>query len=286
MDLNITFETNKINGGTVETCDDNTIKSIEKITKVSDEDLIENVSISETIRKFRSIRNVTKFCKDVYNNLADHIEKDNSIEDSLLSLSTYFNDALNDRIESERFCKTIHIGSDYKCEFFYVCIFMNNLKKLGVNLKPGDKIKYIVVKTINEQVTKTRDKIGDKCREYSLWLADENREPIDYTYYFESRLQRHYDALFIKHYGTLINKFKGTDIGYKCKFSKRIFKFFMHPIKMISNLINDYLKLSDEEFRDAMVELYTDEYDISLSKNHYISMIINSFIVEICEKLR
>lgn len=224
----------------------------------------------------------SQFANIVYDNLVNQVIFMHRTVEMLYSLSKHMCDFLSDKFPVKDLCRVTELGSDYKQEGYFMNVFANYLTSQGMPVKPGDRLEYIIVRTANEIATGKHENVGVKCREYTMWEADPNKENIDYSYYIEKGLQDQFDCLFGVGNINVINDPRLVEVGYKPQFSTCHFVHFKTPIKMISALVKDYMKLSDSEF----IKIYTSygrEYNSKYPRNFYIAIILDTFMDRICK---
>jgi DNA polymerase elongation subunit (family B) len=238
-----------------------------------------------------------EFANIIYDTLVNQVIFIKHPVEMLTSLSKHICDFLSDKFNVKDLCRVTELGQDYKQEGYFMNVFANYLTSKGMQVKAGDRLEYIVVRTKQEIETGVDQNMGHKCREYSMWEASgSDREGIDYAYYIEKGLQTQFDFLFGVGNLNLVDDPRLSDVGYKPQFSwnrqgqlliGKSTKYFIHfknPIKMISAIVKDYMSLSIEEF----VFVYNRMgyyYDINIPKNHHIAGIINNIIDRICKYL-
>lgn len=224
----------------------------------------------------------SQFVNKVYDKLVNQVIFMKHICEILYSLSNNIYKFLSDKFPIKDLCRVTELGSDYKVESYFMNVFSQYLASQGMPVKAGDRLEYIVVRTRKEIETGKTENMGNKCREYTMWQADPDRENIDYSYYIEKGLQEQYDSLFSIGNISIINDERLADVGYRPQFSRCHFVHFKTPIKMVSAIISDYMKLSDSEF----IQIYTSygfEYSDAYKRNFYIGNIVSTFIDRICE---
>lgn len=224
----------------------------------------------------------SQFANIVYDGLVNQVIFIHHTVEMLYTLSKQMCDFLSDKFPVKDLCRVTELGSDYKQEGYFMNVFANYLTSQGMPVKPGDRLEYIIVRTANEVATGKTENVGLKCREYSMWEADPNKEIIDYSYYIEKGLQEQFDNLFSVGNMNVINDPRLAEVGYQPQFSRCHFVHFKTPIKMISALVKDYMKLSDEEF----IRVYTSygrDYDPKYPRNFYIAIILDTFMDRICK---
>lgn len=212
-------------------------------------------------------------------------------------LTKHMCDFLSDKFPIKDLCRVTSIGTDYKSDSHFMAVFSQYLASQGMPVTQGDRIEYIVVRTKKEILENITENVGVKCREYTMWEADPDKENIDYTYYIEKGLQDQYDCLFKVGNMNIINDPRLEFVGYKPQFSRdrqgvlKIgssgckFIHFSTPIKMLAGLVKDYMKLSDTEFVDLYMS-YGREYDSKYPRNFYIGVIVNTFMDRVCKAIQ
>lgn len=222
-----------------------------------------------------------QFANVVYDTLVNQVIFMKHTVEMLYSLSNNMCNFLSDRFPVKDLCIVRELGSDYKQENYYMNVFANYLASKGMPVKAGDRLEYIVVRTENEIKNGITETVGLKCREYSMWEADPNKEQVDYAYYIEKGLQEQFDYLFSVGNINVINDPRLAEVGYKPQFSRCHFVHFSKPVLMISALVKDYMKLSDQEFIYTY-QSYGHIYESKYPRNHYIAIILDTFISRIC----
>ena len=225
-----------------------------------------------------------QFSNIVYDDLVNKVIFMHHTVEMLYSLSNHICNFLSDRFPVKDLCRVTELGSNYSNENYYMNVFANNLVKLGMPVQPGERLEYIIVRTRNEVETGKDENVGNKCREFSLWEADPFKESIDYRYYIEKGLESQYDYLFYVGNMNVTTDPRLADLGYKPQFSRCQGVHFGAPIKMISALIKDYMKLSDIEFAQEYIS-YGLYYDYKYPRNHYIAVLVDTFINRICNHI-
>lgn len=238
-----------------------------------------------------------QFANNVYDTLVKQVIFIEHTANMLYSLSKNICDFLSDRFEVKNLCRVTELGSDYSQESYFMNVFSQYLTSRGMDVKPGDRLEYIVVRTKTEIETGKTENMGSKCREFSMWEADPEREKIDYSYYIEKGLQEQFDYLFSVGSKTVVEDERLAEVGYKPQYSyardgllkigksTSHFVHFSKPIKMIAALVKDYMKLSDEEF----IQIYNSmgrEHDPKYPRNFYIAIILDTFIDRICKYIQ
>lgn len=243
-----------------------------------------------------SKRGNAQFANMVYDSLVKQVILFDGPVEMLTTLTTHMCNFLADRFDTKDLCKVTELGSDYANEGYFMNVFANYLTSQGMEVKPGDRLEYLVVRTNNEIKEGKKENMGVKCREYTMWKNDPNRESVDYAYYIEKGLQEQYDCLFGVGNSKIINDPKLFDLSYQPQFSRgrdgslKIGKsmkkpiHFSKPIKMIASLVNDYMTLTDSEFAYvySTMGLY---HDPTVPRNQHIGVILNMFMDRVCKYL-
>lgn len=235
-----------------------------------------------------SKRGNAKFANIVYKDLSDRTLFMDTIQNKLKSLSSYVCNILNDKFTARELCRVTSVSAHYTSETYYMAVFVNYLISKGMQIQAGERLEYIIVTTREEMQGAKDVKIGNKCREISMWEDDENREPIDYVYYIESGLQEQYDYLFYVGCMNILEDPRLSGCGYQPQFSRCKFVHLKTPIKMITAMINDFMKLDNYQFSVAAYNFCVASginYDPTLKRNNYIALFLDNFIKKICSVL-
>lgn len=237
-----------------------------------------------------------QFANMVYDTLVNQVIFIKSPTDMLSSLTKHMCDFLADRFNPKDLCKVTELGSDYVSEGYFMNVFANYLSSQGMQVRAGDRLEYLVVRTRKEITENITENMGCKCREFTMWENDLNREGIDYAYYIEKGLQEQFDCLFAVGNRGIINDPRLVDLGYKPQFSwkrdgtfeigksRKQFIHFSKPIKMIASLVKDYMGLNDNEFSYVYSNMGF-YYDSKIPRNQHISVILNTFMDRVCKYL-
>ena len=235
----------------------------------------------------------SEYANTVYNDLTNHVIFMKPCVNMLFSLTDNVCKFLNDKFKIKDLCKVTALGTDYVNEGYYMNVFANYLTSKGMPVKAGDRLEYIIVRTREEIEKKKTENVGFKCREYSMWMQDPERETIDYVYYIEKGLQEQYDFLFEVGNMTLIKDERLKTLGYQPQFSysqtgqlligksKKNFIHFSKPVLMISALVKDYMRLSDDEF-EWVYNNTGQIYDRKIPRNRYVSTLVYTFMNRVC----
>lgn len=243
-----------------------------------------------------SKRGNAQFANMIYDTLVNQVIFLKNPVEMLTSLTKHVCDFLGDRFDHKDLCKVTELGADYSQENYFMNVFSQFLVSQGMDVKPGDRLEYLVVRTRTEIAENIKENMGKKCREYTMWKNDPNREVIDYAYYIEKGLQQQFDCLFGVGNSKIIDNPVLADLGYKPQYShkrsgdleigksRKNLRHFSEPIKMISSLVQDYMSLNDEEFAYvySCMGFY---YDAKVPRNRYIGIILNTFMDRICKFL-
>lgn len=243
-----------------------------------------------------SKRGNAQFANTVYDTLVNQVIFIKSPVEMLSSLTKHMCDFLADRFVPKDLCKVTELGSDYANENYFMNVFANYLTSQGMEVKAGDRLEYLVVRTRKEIADGKKENMGAKCREYTMWMNDPNKEGIDYAYYIEKGLQEQFDCLFGVGNSKIIDDPRLADLGYKPQYSwkrdgtlemgksRKHFIHFSKPIKMIASLVNDYMGLNDQEFAYVYSSMGF-YYDQNIPRNQHIGIILNTFMDRVCKFL-
>lgn len=231
----------------------------------------------------------SEYANTVYDTLVNQVIFMKPTIDMLKSLTRNVFNFLDDKFESKDLCRVTELGSEYKQDNYFMNVFANYLASKGMPVKAGDRIEYLIVRTKYEIETRTTQLVGQKCREFSMWEADPERESIDYGYYIEKGIQEQFDFLFQVGNMNVINDPRLVGVGYQPQFSykrngeleignsRRKFIHFSSPVLMISSLYEDYIRLTDVEFAYVYTS-FGQIYDPKYPRNIYIARIMNAFM--------
>lgn len=237
-----------------------------------------------------SKRGNAEFSNKIYGSLVNEVIFMKTTVETLRNLNKNICDFLLDKFDPKDLCKITELNSVNH----YLNALSVYLVSQGIDVKPGDRVEYLVVRTNEEINTGVKLNVGLKCREYTMWMNDPNKENIDYVYYIEKGLIKHYDCLFAVGNKKTINDPRLSDVGYKPQFSRdrnknlkigssaKHFVHFSNPIKMISSFVSDYMSLTDAEF----AHIYSSSglfYDHNLARNKHIAVLLNIFMDRVCK---
>lgn len=238
-------------------------------------------------------RGNSKFAMNVYQELSSIVVFMKPIREALMSLSKHAVNLLMDKYDPRDLTKVTELGANYSQENYYMNVFSKNLAAWGQPVRPGDRIEYIIVKTRKELETGKEDKVGDKCREISMWETSPDREPIDYQYYMEKGLETQYDCLFWVGFKQITEDPRFSGVGYqphctKAGYTKSQCHFvhFGNPVKMLGAMVKDLLKPSEEVFYEFLKNEYGIVYQPQIyPRNYYIASFIQHELNNIADYL-
>lgn len=235
----------------------------------------------------------SEYANIVYDTLVNQVIFMKPCVDMLRSLTRNVVKFLNDEFSIKDLCRVTELGSDYANPGYFMNVFANYLVSKGMPVKAGDRLEYIIVRTKEEIENRIEQNVGYKCREYSMWEADPERESIDYVYYIEKGLQEQFDYLFKVGNMEIIKDPRLQICSYHPQYSykrngelevghsKRKVVHFSEPILMISSLVQDYMRLSDQEFA-YIYQSMGKIYDPKIPRNRYIATLVDTFMNRIC----
>ena len=168
------------------------------------------------------------------------------------------------------------LGSNYKSDSAMMKVFSDELAKRGHPAQAGDRIEYVVVKTIEEMYGDPEPKTGYKMRSIEMYEDSLNTymrrkrgefvkidpyaypyELIDYHWYVEHAIQNPIDQLFsigykkeLKYAGLIGKSYRAGKKTSIVTPIKMMMKMFTHSIKLMGgdndNLSNKYGNLSSK----------------------------------------
>lgn len=153
------------------------------------------------------------------------------------------------------------LGAEYKNPNYFMKVFSGELARMGKPVLPGDRLEYVVVRTVAE--TKGfLSSLGEKMRSIDMWeeareeqskRVSEGRvaskeetdmvypvEDIDYMYYIENTMMNAIDQLFSIGYMKELKTY--DEIGYKPQYSRCHYSSISSPVKMLCKMVADLLK--------------------------------------------
>jgi DNA polymerase elongation subunit (family B) len=178
-------------------------------------------------------RGNSKWATETYNNLLFTILNRQNIVDAFNLIVDAVIKLITNKVKWEDLVVIRGVGQSYKSDSFYMKIFSDELKKIGVFAAPGSRIQYVVCKNGEETLLGKRM----KCIEDFL----ENKYEIDSGYYLSNVLQNPLDKLFKIGYNRILPKL--NQVGYKPN-SRKHFVSIENPIKMISLMLEDDIDIS------------------------------------------
>ena len=187
-------------------------------------------SIDDIKRKglFVARRGNAKFATATYNNCLFNILKQENVVMCFNIIADAVIELLDGKVPWENFVIIRGLSSSYKSESYFMKVFSEELKKIGMPVAPGSRIPYIICKNGNETL------LGKKMK--CLEDFTENKYEIDINYYLEHVAQKPIDKLFSIAYNNVLPRFE--KVGYKPK-SRKHFVCVDKPIQMIARMLED-----------------------------------------------
>ena len=131
------------------------------------------------------------------------------------------------------------LGSDYKQESYFLCVFAEELRLLGKPANPGDRLTYVITKKWRSDGTEETI-LGKKMMSLDMWKELEIKPEIDYMYYIDHMLANVLDKLFSVGYSQkmpILNKFGYQPNNKQCKFH-----YASSPVDVMSTMSSDFFK--------------------------------------------
>lgn len=151
---------------------------------------------------------------------------------------------INDEVPVEDLITIRELGSNYKCETFFMKVFSDQLKKAGKIVNPGDRLDFVIVKD------PTATLLGHKMRLTEQYLqARETSTPeiVDYDYYIEKALMNSINQLFEVGFKDVIARLQ--HVSYKPT-NRHKTLYLDKPVQIILKLRERGYELS--KFKDAV----------------------------------
>lgn len=137
------------------------------------------------------------------------------------------------------------LGASYKAKNYFMNVFANRIRSQGRQALPGDRLEYVIVKTMDEvKNCKAKVSTGYKMREKEAYMENNEGENIDMEYYIDHIAKSAIDQLFLSAYLNDLKLYKdsnGVEIGYRPTFNRRLrFVPVRLIIKMLMVILKDY----------------------------------------------
>nr|QBK90645.1 MAG: DNA polymerase elongation subunit family B [Pithovirus LCPAC104] len=148
-------------------------------------------------------RDNCKWQRYVYHKILLNILKRKEMRETLDEIIRECLNLLNSKVDWKDLLIIRELGFSYKSETFYMHIFSNELKRLGIPVNPGERLEYLIVKGKPEYLPKEKNidstLLGYNIRTPEIFaerLKSENPEEIDYKYYINNLLKNMIEQLW------------------------------------------------------------------------------------------
>lgn len=202
-----------------------------------------------------SRRDTCRLLKKVYMDVLYDIFEDKPIESAFGILANMAGRLINGEIPPKDNLTIIKgLGSNYKNPNYFMKVFADELRSIGLQCSPGDRLEFVIVKTEDQQKG-VEVPLGKRMRSLEMWTEAQGgvkeekesgdagcpypAEEIDYQYYLEHALMNPLDQLFSVGYQEQLKAFEG--IGFHPQNSRRHFTPISTPVQMIAKMIYDIM---------------------------------------------
>jgi len=183
-------------------------------------------------------RDNCKWLRKVYMKVLLNILTSKPIDETFDIIVDSVIDFLDGKVSYKDLIIIKELGANYKSPTFSMKVFADQLRKLGKQANPGDRLEYVIVDTGNPD-----DKLGMKMRLPEMYLESQQSdkpEHIDSLYYLEHVLMNPIDQLFQTGYKKELQAME--NLIYKPKGKGKWSKTDIHickPVQMMIRMIMD-----------------------------------------------
>jgi DNA polymerase delta subunit 1 len=172
--------------------------------------------------------------KKLHKSIVENLMKDIPLYTSLYQVIYAIEQLIENKIEVEDLSVVKKLGKEYKQKSYPLNVYANYLREIGRNPQTGDRLQYVVVKSIKEQKQpKAKMLLGEKMRPIDVYKSNLSSEPIDINHYLEKVLMNSMDQLFMLGYGKELDRYQSVTFR-KTNRHKPVNLFT--PIKMLSQM--------------------------------------------------
>ena len=189
-------------------------------------------------------RDNSPLLRKTYTKILDLTLNRGRFDDAMDILIDAVQELVSGRVPIEDLVTIRELGANYKSDSFFMKIFGDNLRKAGKDVKPGDRLDFVVVKSDNAKL------LGHKMRlldQYFASLDTDKPEQIDYEYYLGKALMNPIDQLFEVGFKEIISSLKG--VNYRHTNRHKVI-YLDQPVKIMLFLIQKGIDL--EEWRKCI----------------------------------
>lgn len=179
-------------------------------------------------------RDNCKWLRRVYMNVLRNILTSKPIHETMDIIVDSIQEFLRGGVSYKDLIIIRELNSNYKSQTYFMKVFSDQLRKLGKQANPGDRLEYVVVNTGNPN-----DKVGMRMRLPEMYLETQGtpqEERIDTIYYIERVLMKPIDQLFQIGYKTSLESMERLGYKPKGRYHERNIR---EPVKMMVRMILD-----------------------------------------------
>lgn len=148
-------------------------------------------------------RDNCSFLRDFYKKIALYIMNRKNIVEVLLEIAQFTSRFFAGKANIEELSIVKSLGAKYKNPNYHVKKFADRLVRMGKNINPGDRLRYIIAKYPNQD---KKAGLGDKMCLLDDYKLNPEQHPIDYEYYMEHVICNPIDQLFAAGFSKEVSK--------------------------------------------------------------------------------
>lgn len=194
------------------------------------------------------------FLRESYRQILMNMLFDGDYMSSYNMLYKSIQDLLNDRVPIEKLVIVKQLGGNYKSDNYFLKVFADNLKRLGKQISPGDRLNYLIVEN-------GKTKLGDKLMLYEDFMEEDNSYKIDKPGYLKRVIGNPIDQIFQVTYPKEIEQMKGIYFQPTKRHKQTgmdtptiLFKLLIERNLSIEDFYNNFVKAYDEIFDEDLIE--------------------------------
>jgi DNA polymerase delta subunit 1 len=180
-------------------------------------------------------RDNCKWLRRVYMNVLRNILTSKPIHETMDIIVDSIQELLQGRVSYKDLVIIRELNSNYKSQTYFMKVFADQLRKIGKQANPGDRLEYVVVNTGNPN-----DKVGMRMRLPEMYLEAQgtpHEEKIDIIYYLEHALMNPIDQLFQIGYKQPLESLERLGYKPKGRYHERNIR---EPVKMMVRMLLDH----------------------------------------------
>jgi len=174
--------------------------------------------------KYPRRRDICKFSRDIYEKIFNLIRNKGTLPEAIDLLIDAINDLCSGRVSYKDLAMKRKVLAMYHSDTSPMKIFIEELRKTGKTINPGDIVEYVIVESVPKK------NIG-----YRMRLIEDfggGSEPIDYKFYINVILRSKIDRLFSVGFKDAVSHMK--HIYYRGKYK---IIFLDQPVALIMKAI-------------------------------------------------